>query len=128
MSCSVLCVDDDPLFGLVVDRIFLNLSQNIDVIPKTSSKEALHYLKNLDEYSFPKAIVLDINLSKANAFEFLHHMDENKHPEIPIFLISSSPFPEDKKKADQNSSIKEIFKKPFSVTHAQTILETIEGS
>ena len=125
MPCTVLCVDDDPLFGLVVDRIFLNLNQNVDVVPKTSSKEALHYLKNLDDHSFPSAIVLDINLSKVSAFEFLSHMDENKHPEIPIFLISSSPFPEDKKLAHENSSIKEVFKKPFSIAHAQTILQTI---
>ncbi len=123
MKTSVLCIDDDPIFGLVVEKVLTNINETLDVVAKTSAESALNYLDSLDKGLYPSILIMDINLTKTNAFDLIKEIKGKGYPEFSTYLISSSLFPEDQIRANEEDSIRGIFKKPFTAESAHQILE-----
>ena len=122
---KILCIDDDEFFGLLVQRIFSNINSSHEVIVKPSAVTGLHYLKSLGDFNFPRIILLDINMPNKNGFQFIEEYKKlgfNNYP-TSFFLVSSTIFPEDERKALAEPLVKKVFTKPFLNESAQIVLK-----
>ena len=124
MSKKILSIDDDHVFGLVVQKLFENDSSDHRVITKTSVNEGIHYLQEISIYQYPDIILVDVNMPNGGAFQFLEKY-KSLGLEIysaSLFFISSSVFPEDERKVSQSEIVKGIFRKPFDQSQVSMML------
>tara|TARA_B100000809_G_C15019968_1_gene488073 strand:- start:352 stop:750 length:399 start_codon:yes stop_codon:yes gene_type:complete len=114
-NTKVLCIDDDPMFGLLVQHIFKGIDNQMEVVTKQSTVDGLNYLRTISSYDFPRIILLDINMYTGGGFEFLKsYRDYGFDDElVSVFLVSSSVFPEDQRKATDDSLVSGVYTKPF---------------
>ena len=131
IDTKILCIDDDPMFGVLIEHIFKSIDPGIEVVSRESSTEGLNYLRNVGKYDFPRIILLDINMPKNGGFQFLdafknYGLDLNL---ASIFLVSSTIFPEDQRKGTLEPMVKGIFTKPFSRETGEIVIKkTFNGS
>ena len=71
MSKKIFSIDDDHVFGLVVQRMFENNNPNHRVVTRTSLSDGLNYLKEISVYEYPDIILVDVNMPNGGAFQFL---------------------------------------------------------
>jgi CheY-like chemotaxis protein len=115
MAKKILSIDDDQVFGLVVEKMFENNNNLHRVVTKTSIIDGLNYLKEISLYEYPDIILVDVNMPKGGAFTFLQQY-ENLGLELKnadLYFISSNIFPEDQRTVLQSKIVKGIFQKPF---------------
>ena len=124
MLTKILCIDDDEMFGVLLQHIFKSIEGEHEVIIKKSAQDGLNYLRQLGDFEFPRIIILDINMPKASGFEFLegyrHYGFEFQ--QTSVFLVSSTVFPEDQRKGMADPLVKNILTKPFSKQTAELII------
>ena len=53
MVKKILCVDDDPVFGILVEKIFNNIDDRLSVIHEDSVEKGIHHLKKQGDFKFP---------------------------------------------------------------------------
>jgi CheY-like chemotaxis protein len=70
MAKKILSIDDDQVFGLVVEKMFENNNNLHRVVTKTSIIDGLNYLKEISLYEYPDIILVDVNMPKGGAFTF----------------------------------------------------------
>ena len=127
MITKILCIDDDEMFGVLLQHIFKISEGDYEVIIKTSVKDGLNYLRSLGDFEFPRVIILDINMPLESGFDFLsqyrgYGFDLHN---TNLYLVSSTVFPEDQRKATEDSLVKNVFTKPFNMENATLILRDI---
>jgi CheY-like chemotaxis protein len=127
MITKILCVDDDEMFGVLLQHIFKTTEGDYEVITKKSAQDGLNYLRKMGDFEFPRVIILDINMPSANGFDFLTKYREYgfEFQQTSIYLVSSTIFPEDQRKATEDSLVKNVFTKPFNRETADLILKDI---
>lgn len=114
---NILIIDDDEVTN------FLSKMQIESTCLSTASvkfcltaEEGLKILE-LDDKMKTDLIFLDINLPFLNGWEFLDKLEndlslkERNHP--PIYMVSTSPYEEDQKKAKEHKLVKGYVKKPL---------------
>lgn len=128
----ILLIDDNPAdneFHTIKIRKS-NTCNHIKVA--TDGHEALAYLiksgdqGGLDPYPKPDLIYLDINMPGMNGFEFLEeykNLDEQLKSKVVIIMLTTSLNPDDQKRAEANTEVKEFQNKPLTV---EVLLDTIE--
>ena len=124
MLTKILCVDDDEIFGVLLHHIFNTMEGDYEVINKKSAQEGLNYLRTMGDFDFPRIIILDINMPKASGFEFLQGYRDYgfEFNQTSIFLVSSTVFPEDQRKATEDPLVKNVLTKPFNRESAELIV------
>jgi CheY-like chemotaxis protein len=125
MKTKILCIDDDPMFGVLVNYLFKTIDTDIEVISKNSSSDGLTYLRSIDLYDLPHIILLDINMNTQGGFQFLEAYKNHGFnlSEVSIFMVSSTLFPEDQRNARSEPLIKGVFTKPFNKQSAENVLK-----
>ncbi len=126
ITTKILCIDDDEMFGVLLQHIFDSLEgDKYEVIFKKSAKEGMHYLKKIGMFEFPRIIILDINMPDASGFQFIKAYQNNSFDINPtsIYLVTSTIFPEDQRKATAEPLIKDILTKPFNKASAEQIVK-----
>jgi|SRR5581483_7167116 len=103
---TVLLVDDDELFELLMPRLFKQAQLSIRLHCVRDGEQAIDYLKGRREftdrskYPLPDLILLDLKMPKVDGFEVMEW--KNRHPELsrlPVIVWSSSELPRDKERA-----------------------------
>ena len=124
-NTKILCIDDDPMFGILVTHIFRGIDKEIKVVAKQSATDGINYLRTISSYDFPRIILLDINMHKGSGFEFLDSYNQYglESNQVSIFLVSSTVFPEDQRKATDHPLVKGVYTKPFSNEDAQEVVK-----
>lgn len=90
-SPTVMVVEDETLLLQAITKK-IKLS-NMDVLSCASGKQAIDYLKSLDE--LPDAIWLDYYLEDMNGLAFMQQIKQNpKWANIPVLVVSNSASPE----------------------------------
>lgn len=120
MKPNLIMLIDDNEIDNYINKHFLKQNNILSpIIEMTSAITALDYLsENINNPDkFPDVIFVDINMPIMDGFEFLHQF--NTFPETikrnsKIFILTSSPNPNDIQKAAQTPYVKKYLNKPLS--------------
>ncbi|MEL7063995.1 MAG: response regulator [Bacteroidota bacterium] len=123
----ILLVDDNQadnyLHQMVIEK--MGIAQDIRTVH--TGEEALEYLQQHDKtrYPEPNLIFLDINMPGINGWEFLEEykkLNFEFHEHVLVVMLSTSPNPEDREKAQQNRYITDFLNKPLTSSRLESIL------
>ena len=122
---TVALIDDDPVYT----QTFKNLLGSWQ-IPNSfrffnSSQEALKFIQLKEASHLPDILLLDLNMPVMDGWRFIEnfiHIAPDLPKKISIYLVSSSIWEEDIKRAQKNKLIKEFIIKPISKEKLQEIL------
>lgn len=124
---NVLLVEDNQLINIYNERIIqqLDITHHVQIVG--DAEEALDYLCGRGKYelrdedfSLPELIFLDINMPRMNGWEFidefkkLKELDEFKSHKTTIVMLTTSPNPDDAKRALNIPEISDYQKKPLT--------------
>lgn len=127
----ICVIDDDPIyvFGLRKMIELKRLCERISVF--ASGREALDYfLASPDLADLPDLILLDINMPVLDGWQFLAQFEPLKPAlgkEMPLYLVSSSIFEEDLRRAQAHPLVTEYLTKPISFRRLQELLQGVNG-
>ncbi len=136
MFNTILYIEDDKLAQTLNEIYFKESGFCKNVINLSSGRQALNFFERIvngEELieNMPEIIFLDINMPVMNAWDFLD-LFETKFPQfvmtIPIFILTSSIDPEDKKRAENHKSVLCLFEKPLDFEHIKTARRHITNS
>jgi len=119
LNYKVMVVDDDEIVQFTSKMIlsrFVNVSV-AHIFGYTNPLNALRYLQTHqnEKDMMPDLVLLDINMPMMDGFEFLEFVSETIVSNMPIiFMVSSSTYHEDIKKAKSHKLVKEYVSKPIN--------------
>jgi CheY-like chemotaxis protein len=128
----ILLIDDNPADNYYHDFIIKETGMCNIIKVALNGIEALSYLKKSSEISQPELfpapdiLFLDINMPRMNGFEFLKEyekLDNKLKSFIQVIVLTSSPNPDDQKKALAFTDVKEFHVKPLSIELLEEIIE-----
>jgi CheY-like chemotaxis protein len=131
VNCVLVIDDDEPTNFLT--RLILEESGLVRHIRiAQNGPEALKYLQkselhggNSEECPSPDLILLDINMPAMDGWEFLEEYKKlDVNDRIIIVMLTTSLFPEDKKKAERMNEISGFENKPLTTEKFTRILES----
>lgn len=131
VNCVLVIDDDEPTNFLT--RMILEESGWVNHIRiAQNGPEALEYLskseiEGADPINFPSPdlILLDINMPAMDGWEFLEEYRKlGVDDRIIIVMLTTSLFPEDKKKAERMEEISGFENKPLTTEKFRSILES----
>jgi CheY-like chemotaxis protein len=103
---QILHVEDVVEDATLLERACQMASLPADFHAVRQAADAMQYLKgegefaDRDRFPYPDVIVLDLQMTEMNGFEFLRWLrDEEKHREVPVLVFTVSARPEDKQRA-----------------------------
>jgi len=93
---------------------------------------ALDYIRtSIDKTDeFPDAILVDINMPEMNGFELLEELQKLSTSFIKkphIYMVTSSLFESDRKRAQSFSILSGFMEKPISADQVQTVINQINS-
>lgn len=100
-NCNILLVDDDPNDIELAQLAFSRCSGAPSVYAVNNGNEALECLQGWAENSHtegrqPRAIILDLKMSKVNGFEILTAIRQSPQAtSVPVVILTSSRMPAD---------------------------------
>ncbi len=112
---NICIIDDDDLF-LIVSRSIMEDEDFAEHIHNfEDGREALNYLKSVENTKLPEVLFLDINMPMMDGWEFMEAFElleiGNK---TKIYITSSSINPIDLEKAEKNPFIQGFISKPIT--------------
>jgi CheY-like chemotaxis protein len=128
----ILLIDDNPADNYYHEYIMKDAGLCKVVKVALNGIEGLSYLKNSwsaspsDEMPGPDFIFLDINMPLMTGFEFLEEyrkLDNSLKSSANLIMLTSSPNPDDRKKALSFSDVREYHVKPLSIETLQELIE-----
>ncbi len=123
-----MLVDDNPDDNFYHEREIKKYDPSIVVTSKPSGKEALDYLRSINEGSNlqPDLIFLDINMPGMNGWDFLKEfdlLDKKIQSSCLIVMLTSSDDPADLKRVRSWSFVSGFITKPLSKSIVSNIIE-----
>ncbi len=116
---NILIIDDDQVNNFIVSSTLkkLQISEHIDAV--LNGLEGIHYLIDKSKSApemIPQLIILDINMSVMDGWEFLEEFEkfeEEFKSNINIYMVSSSVYEEDIQRSKTFASVKDFISKPL---------------
>jgi CheY-like chemotaxis protein len=120
---KICIIDDDEIFLVVSKLIIKSEFFAEEILEFSDGKFAYKYFKeNIDSIDLPEVIILDINMSLMDGWEFLDALQElGLADKLNIFISSSSIDPIDLEKAEKNPHIISFIDKPLTTEKLETI-------
>ena len=113
---TVFLVDDDPIYI----QAFKNLLNSWQIANPflffANGKEALDFMQIKEASALPDILLLDLNMPVMDGWSFIENFTRLApllQKNISIYLVSSSIWEEDLKRAQENLLIKEFITKPI---------------
>tara|TARA_B100000949_G_C14117675_1_gene381173 strand:+ start:153 stop:530 length:378 start_codon:yes stop_codon:yes gene_type:complete len=115
---NILVVDDDKIYLVLVSRLLKAFYPDTAITSCLNGREALVYLSKCT----PDLILLDINMPIMNGWEFMKRLPQEKKECLPIFIVSSSIDPRDRRLSESNINIQGFVEKPLTRDKLQRVL------
>lgn len=113
---TIAVVDDDPIYIQALKNLFTSWKISNPILFFKNGKEAIDFIRVKEASALPDILLLDLNMPVMNGWSFI----ENFTPIAPqlgknicIYLVTSSIWEEDSKRAEKNKLIKELITKPI---------------
>jgi len=119
----ILIVDDTKLARHLLAKKFQPFSDEFEIVTAANGKEALECINNVPV----DLVVTDIEMPVMDGFELIAHMN-NRHPQIPVFVMTAKGSPEIEEKIDAMGSFR-YFEKPLKFDALlAAVRETLESA
>ncbi|MFN0050401.1 MAG: response regulator [Cytophagales bacterium] len=118
---TIMIIDDEPVNNFICRRTIEHFDPNIEVIEFEKAKDALTYFEGQSkkkEQKLPDILFLDLNMPMMDGWQFLEQY-KNLMPyfnnDIDLFLLTSSSFEGDLKRARSFPVISYYITKPLTI-------------
>lgn len=122
---TVLLVEDDSITSMVCERMITMSQFGKKVVVCRNGREALDFLYTTHNKTCDvEFIFLDLNMPIYNGWDFLDELsrEKDKFKSIPpIFILSSTVDPEDRKRAELYPLVKNFISKPLTIEALKNI-------
>lgn len=113
---TIAIVDDDPIYIQALKNLFITWKISNPVLFFPNGKEAIDFIRIKEASALPDILMLDLNMPVMNGWTFLENFAQiasQLKKDISIYLVSSSIWSEDSKRAEKDKLIKEFITKPI---------------
>ncbi|MFN4083014.1 MAG: response regulator [Bacteroidia bacterium] len=114
---KVILIDDDPINNFVNRKLILKLKGDCEIVEFLNAIDALNYLKD----NSADVIFLDLAMPDMDGWDFINEYTK-MNLKYPVFVLTTSIDPEDKKRAEQYPVISGFFVKPLTVKETEAII------
>lgn len=117
---KTLIIDDDKLICLLHKKLIIKSKIDQNPVAFLEAQLALEYLAEHLSIEPNYLILLDINMDKMDAWEFLEslkNIDQTK--KCNVILVTSSINLEDKKQAKETGMVLDFIEKPLLMKHCE---------
>lgn len=122
---TVALVDDDPIYIQAFKNLLTSWKIANPFLFFANGKEAIDFIQVKEASNLPDVLLLDLNMPIMNGWKFLEsftNVEPQLSKNINIYLVSSSIWEEDLKRAKKNALIKEFISKPILREKLEEIL------
>lgn len=127
MARRIMLIDDYESDLLFTRLMLERCDQHFEVLEYDSAQEALQYLQSHPVHGI-SVILLDINMPGMNGFEFLEayeHLADGKQAEAVVIMLTSSPDPRDRARAETFGTVRGYITKPIDKATASGLMNFI---
>ena len=127
MARRIMLIDDYESDLLFTRLMLERCDQHYEVVEYDSAQEALQYLQSHPGHGI-SVILLDINMPGMNGFEFLQAYEmlaATKQAEAVVVMLTSSPDPRDRARAESFGSVRGYITKPIDKATASGLVKLI---
>ncbi|WP_299288556.1 response regulator [uncultured Mucilaginibacter sp.] len=113
---TIAVVDDDPIYIQALKNLFTSWKILNPVLFFENGKEVLDFIRVKEAPALPDILLLDLNMPVMNGWAFMENfapIATQLNKNISIYLVTSSIWEEDSKRAEKNPHIKELIVKPI---------------
>lgn len=119
-------IDDDPSFQFILKQTIRLISPTTEVKVFNNGKEALDFITSVgNPENLPDVFLVDLNMPVMNGWELIEnisHMPEEVREHFKTYILTSSIFQSDVKKAKQYTFITDYLFKPVDEDIMKEIL------
>lgn len=119
-------IEDDPIQVFIAKRMLANLNFPQLIHTFNNAESALEELRSLSTSGIdqlPDIIFLDIHMPRMDGWQFLEKFEKLcRGKNFAIYLLTSSVDPQDEKRAQANSYVKDFFIKPVKLEDLKKVL------
>jgi CheY-like chemotaxis protein len=128
-NVHILIIDDDEINNFIAAKLIKKVEEKSVVNTCINGLDGINYLKDLleNQDEMPDVIFLDINMPVMNGWEFLdeyQHFKDSINKEISIYMLSSSVYNDDIKKAETYNDVKKFISKPLTIDKLEKLIST----
>lgn len=122
-----LLIDDEEVFNFIHTQVIQLLEPSAIIKEIQSSSSALQYIKdtvNQPDQS-PDVIFVDINMPEMNGFELMDELQKisGTSTKMPhIYMVTSSLFESDRKRAGNYPVVKGFMEKPIAAADVEKVI------
>ncbi len=123
---TIAIVDDDPIYIQALKNLLATWKIKNPLLFFSNGKEAIDFILVKEASALPDILLLDLNMPVMNGWTFLENFEPvaaGLKKKISIYLVTSSIWEEDIKRAKKNKLVKEFITKPIDHEKFMQILE-----
>lgn len=114
MVNKVLCVDDDQVTLMLLEKTLMKASFTQAIITASNGQQAIDVLSS-DRHSDIDLVFLDLNMPVKNGWDVLEEISQSAQKQWPgVFVLTSSVTPEDETRSSQYPSVLGYIRKPLT--------------